>query len=222
MLYIGCAVSQKMRSTLEKLNIPYGVMPSNPSLPQPISSHPDMSAVTVREKTFSSGETAEFLGCTDTGEAFGKSYPYDVLFNGFVLCGRLFCYEKAFSKAALQFAKDNGIEVVNVKQGYAKCSTVVLGDTGIITADKGIAKTAKSICKVLLIDEGGIMLPPYEYGFIGGASFVLGDKVFFFGDIKKHKNADSISRFISECGYTAVSLSDESLCDFGGGVLIND
>lgn len=222
MLYIGCDVSQKMRETLEKLNIPYSVMPSNPSLPHPINSHPDMSAVTVCEKTFSSGGLAEFFGCTDTGEAFGKSYPYDVLFNGFVLCGKLFCHKKTFSKAVLQFAEDNGIEVINVKQGYAKCSTIVLGNTGIITADKGIADLAKSLCKVLLTDEGGILLPPYDYGFIGGASFVLGDKVFFFGDIKKHKNADIITNFISECGYTSVSLSDEPLCDFGGGISIND
>ena len=35
-----------------------------------------------------------------------------------------------------------GYEIINVKQGYAKCSICVVSDNAIITADKGIAKAA--------------------------------------------------------------------------------
>ncbi len=222
MLYIGSGVSEKMRDTLRKMNIPFAVMPDNPDLASPLASHPDMSAVRVCGRMFSTGKAAEFFDCTDTGESFGECYPDDVLFNGFTLCGKLFCYEKAFSRAVIEFAKGNGVDTANVKQGYAKCSTLVLGDNGIITADKGIANAAKPFCRVLLIECGGISLPPYEYGFIGGASFIIGDKVFFFGDVSGHKNAKEILNFISDCGFSAVSLSDEPLCDCGGGILTDE
>ena len=222
MLYIGSGVTHKMRETLENKNIPFAVMRDNPSLPLPLASHPDMSAVNVCGKTFSAGEMAKFFGCADTGESFGESYPRDVLFNGFTLCGKLFCNEKGFSDVVADFARKNGIEVINVKQGYAKCSTLVLGDKGIITADVGIAEAAKPFCKVLLIESGGIALPPYEYGFIGGASLVLENEVFFFGDLSGHKNHNEILSFIEDCGFSAISLSDEPLTDCGGGIFSNE
>lgn len=222
MLYIGSSVSEKCRSTLKKLNIAFTVMPDNPALPSPLCSHPDMSAIDICGRLFSAMEMARFFGCCDTRESFGNKYPRDVLFNGFTICNRLFCNEKSFSKAVIEFAKENCIKTVNVNQGYAKCSCVVLGNAGIITADRSIANAAKDICNVLLISEGGILLPPYDYGFIGGASFVLGSAVYFFGDIGKHKDCKEIIDFISECGFTAISLSDEPLSDCGGAIWKND
>ena len=222
MLYIGSLVSDKCLETLKKLNIPFTVMPDNLSLPSPLCSHPDMSAVKVCGKLFSSGDIAKFLNCSDTCEPFGERYPSDVLFNGFTLCGRLFCNVKAFSKSVIAFAQKSGVETVNVKQGYAKCSTLVLDDSGIITADTSIANAAKEFCKVLKISEGGILLPPYDYGFIGGASAVIDSTVYFFGDIASHKNFNEILDFISECGFTAISLSDEPLFDCGGGIWIDE
>ena len=67
-----------------------------------------------------------------------------------------------------------------------------------------------------MICQGGITLPPYEYGFIGGSSGVYGKKIYFFGDITRHKDADKILKAINDEGYTAVSLSDEELTDLGG------
>lgn len=220
MLLIGSSVTEKQRSSLAKLNIPFSVLPDEPSLPKPLASHPDMRAITVGGKTFSCGETAKILGCTDTGEVFGATYPADVLFNGFVLGKRLFCNRKAFSKVVQSYAPECGMEIVDVRQGYAKCSTLVLGDTQIITADRGIAKAAAPFCNVLLIREGDILLPPYTHGFIGGASFVLDHTVYFFGNIDTHTDAASIKTHLKENGYTAVSLSDEPLSDCGGAIWI--
>ena len=222
MLYIGSAVSDKCRKALKKLNIPFTIIPQNASLPSPVCTHPDMSAVKICGRLFSSGDMAKFFGAADTGEAFGDRYPYDVIFNGFEFCENLVCNENTFSKAVLQFAKDNGLRVINVKQGYAKCSTLVLGTKGVITADISIANALEKVCRVLLIEAGGILLVPYDYGFIGGASFTIGENVYFFGDISSHKNCDRILEFISECGFNAISLSDEPLFDCGGGIWIDE
>ncbi len=219
MLYIGSTVSEKQKDTLEKLHVPFSVLPPEPSLALPLGAHPDILAVTVCGRTFSAGKTAKVLGCTDTGETFGKAYPKDVLFNGFTLGNRLFCNKKAFSKVVQAYALACGMEIVDVRQGYAKCSTLVLGDKQIITADRGIAKAAEPFCEVLCIREGGISLAPYAYGFIGGASFILENTVYFFGNIDTHTDAASIRACIEKNGYRAVSLSDEPLCDCGGAII---
>lgn len=220
MLYIGTTVSQKQRDTLEKLHVPFSVLAAEPSLAMPLGAHPDMLAATVGGRTFSAGATAAALGCTDTNERFGKVYPADVLFNGFTLGNRLFCNRKAFSEVVQAYAAERGMEIIDVRQGYAKCSTLVLSDTQIITADRGIANAAAPFCDILLIREGGITLAPYAYGFIGGASFVLDGTVYFFGDLNTHTDAASIRTCIEKNGCKAVSLSDEPLCDCGGAIII--
>lgn len=220
MLYIGSTVTAKQKETLLKLHIPFSVLQEEPTLSMPLAAHPDVRAITVGGVTFSAGKTAAWLGCTDTQESFGSLYPQDVLFNGFVLGNRLFCNTKAFSPAVQTHALQSGMETVHVRQGYAGCSTLVLGDRQIITADRGIAEAAKPFCKVLLISEGGILLPPYKYGFIGGASFVLNGTVYFFGDPDTHKDAASIKACIEKNGYKAVSLSNEPLRDCGSAIWI--
>ena len=78
----------------------------------------------------------------------------------------------------------------------------------------------KNGVNVTLISNGGISLPPYDYGFIGGASGVIGKNVFFFGDISKHPDCKKICSAIENAGYTPVSLSDEELTDLGGIIAI--
>ena len=220
MLWIGSSVSQKQRDTLTKLNIPFTVLADEPSLPAPLASHPDMRAITVGNKTFSAGESAKMLGCTDTGEAYGKVYPSDALFNGFTLENRLVCNPKSFSEVVLRYAKSIGMEILPVRQGYAKCSTLLLDEGHAITADRGIAKALAPYCEVLSVCEGGVLLPPYAYGFLGGASFTLENTVYFFGNLQTHPDGEAIYTYMKGNGFAAVSLSDEPLTDCGGALWI--
>ena len=74
--------------------------------------------------------------------------------------------------------------------------------------------------RVTLISKGGISLPPYDYGFIGGASGVVGRKIYFFGDLNSHPDSAVIRKAIEEEGFIPVSLSDERLRDLGGMILL--
>ena len=99
----------------------------------------------------------------------------------------------------LSFAEKRGLKICKTKQGYHACTTLALTKNSAITADEGIKKalTAEGI-DVTLIENGDISLPPYEYGFIGGASFFDNNTLFTFGDVKKHKNGNDriISVFV--------------------------
>ena len=87
----------------------------------------------------------------------------------------------------------------------------------MICADRGLERSfSANGIDVALIENGGIALPPYEYGFIGGATGVFGNKVYFIGDYKRHPSAEIIENALSSEGYTPISLSDEPLFDLGG------
>ena len=69
--------------------------------------------------------------------------------------------------------------------------------------------------KVTKIQNGAIALPPYEYGFIGGAAGVFKDKVYFSGNVERHPDGKRIIDAITGEGFVPISLSDEPLADVG-------
>jgi hypothetical protein len=92
-----------------------------------------------------------------------------------------------------------------------------LDEENAITADEGIYRALREISvNALLIKPGHISLPPYSYGFIGGASGVDTDKVFFLGDFSSHPDKEKMQDFIENLGMKIISLSDEPLMDLGG------
>ncbi|SFE74875.1 DUF6873 family GME fold protein [Peptostreptococcus sp. D1] len=109
------------------------------------------------------------------------------------------------------------LKVINVKQGYANCSILAIDERSFITADNGIyKKLIEEELDVLKISSGGISLFDMDYGFIGGASAVYKDDVFFFGDLDKHPECARIKEFITERGKKIISLGKEKLVDYGG------
>ena len=132
----------------------------------------------------------------------------------------MYCLSFKYGGSLYLFANENGLTIIHTNQGYPACTTLAFGNSAI-TADPGMAKVLRNEgVNVLQITEGHIALPPHEYGFIGGASVVIGNKVCFYGDIKRHPDGEAIISFIGESGFEAMSLSDEPLVDFGGGIVL--
>lgn len=106
------------------------------------------------------------------GEIFSSVYPNDIKLNALLLGGHLFARLDAVSPALCRYAETAvRLKLTDVRQGYARCSTAQVAPNAIITADRGIVDAAHSAgIEALLISPGGIALPGYDYGFIGGAS----------------------------------------------------
>ncbi len=150
------------------------------------------------------------------GNAPTSPYPADV-----PLCIRrvgesaLVANEKYTAKEVLRYAKENGFEIINVKQGYAACTCLSIG--GLISSDRGIlGKVSEKGIRTLEIRPGSILLEGFDQGFIGGASGFDGKKIHFLGDLDLHPDAESIRHFASEFGIECVSLSKLPLEDIGG------
>lgn len=146
-----------------------------------------------------------------------SKYPFDIAFNAIAAGNHLYTNEKHTSAEIIKAANSEGLSISSVKQGYAACSTLLLRDSHVITADVSLAKKFRENgLEVILISNGSISLPPYDYGFIGGASGVFEDTVYFAGDIESHPDRYAILNAVSKCKMKHISLSKEKLCDIGG------
>jgi len=221
-------LSLPCRASLEERGFTLLPLPPFPRLSPPVALHPDMLLLKVGERLFCHEEyyaiakdeiqnilKVSGLSLCLTDDAVSDDYPHDVslnlVFTGNLLIGK----SDTASKKVKDYAASGRIPLLSVKQGYAKCSSVVLEDA-IITADTGMEAAAKGAgLDTLLISSGGVTLPPYPYGFLGGASGVCGKTVFFCGSINSHPDGAKITAFCHSHGYDIVSLSHESLFDVG-------
>lgn len=111
-----------------------------------------------------------------------------------------------------------GVELVNVKQGYAKCSVSIVDKHAIITSDAGIARAAeKNGVEALLIEsENNILLPGLNYGFIGGSSGLADSHIWMLsGNVRKLKSFSKIIQFLKNRNIGITSLTDEDVVDIG-------
>jgi hypothetical protein len=134
---------------------------------------------------------------------FGKNvprggYPDTSCYNA-VKIGKFFFHNLTCTDTVLLDALNKyTIKQIHVSQGYTRCSTVPVGDTGLITSDLGIARAAaKEGFDVLCISKGDILLPGEKYGFLGGASGIMPDgSIVFLGDITLHPDVEKIKVFL--------------------------
>ncbi len=194
----------------------------------PVSAHPDMlmffgdklichsEYFKIAENEIKSIANAKGVEIELSREPISKKYPSDVLFNALELGNNILCREGSVSEHIKKYAKRLGKGIVNVKQGYTKCSVCKVSDNAIITSDKNIANTAKSLgISVLEIDSSGVILNGYNCGFIGGASGNDGKNTYFCGNIRLHSNGTEIVDFCNKHGAPTISLSDQQLYDVG-------
>lgn len=195
-------------------------LPSEPSLPGPVSAHADMlmfGNIVQKDYYERNRELFDGFDIILAGESFDCKYPKDVLLNAFAVGDTLFGRLESLSVKI----KESYPDAVNLRQGYAKCSTLLFGDNAI-TADRGIADALiNNGLNVLLITPGHIALPGYDYGFIGGASFVYKNVVYFFGNLEDHPDFFKIQSFIEDAGYLPAYDIDYPLTDFGGAIILD-
>lgn len=143
-----------------------------------------------------------------------KEYPRDVALNAFTFKNYFIHNLKCTDKVLLDYYKNSGYEMIDIKQGYAKCSCLVTEDF-IITSDGGIYDSLKDFIPIYKINHGEIKLENFNYGFIGGASGTLGKKIFFTGDLSHHSSYEEILKIIKKYDYEIEILSKDPIEDFG-------
>ena len=180
---------------------------------EPERRHADMQLLNINDRVFTQN---------DCKSKVGQRYPENVRLNCLYFGKKLYGKLNAVDPAVLDFCAENGIETVNINQGYARCSTFVITQNAAITADKSLEKALKNNgAEVLLISPGHIRLEGFDYGFIGGAGFTDNGTAYFFGNLAQHPDYERIKLF---CKKQHVKIEivchEEPLTDIGGVVVM--
>ena len=205
-------------------------LPRNPQLPVAVSAHPDLSVFFAPDAVYTTTEYATLAKdelnavCvaigrplrTVTGEC-GSTYPQDVLLDALPLGGLLFCLPHA---TAPELTAHPAYRVVPVRQGYAKCAALPVGNQALASADPSLLHAAeRNGLEILSLGAGGIRLPGYDSGFIGGtASFAPyggTDTVFFCGNLAGYSDGDRLKRFLIAHGLKFWDLPMFPMTDIG-------
>lgn len=146
-----------------------------------------------------------------------RNYPGNIAYNVLRLGNQVFHSIKYTDPELLKAFENEHLKLINVRQGYTKCSVCILDGNTIITSDRKLTEMAGANgIDSLLIEPGGIELKGLDYGFIGGSSGLLGLKLIAFsGNIESLENADKIDDFLASKGISKVDLSPEKMVDYG-------
>lgn len=200
------------------------VCPSSNLLYEAVCGHPDMllsitdSGIIVHQNM--SNEFIQDLlslnyNVYKSSSVLQNKYPYNICLNSLSI-GNLFVHLINFTDAnLLSLVKDK--KLVNVKQGYTKCSTCIVNNHAAITSDVSIAKALNiEGVEVLLLPPGDILLPGLNCGFIGGATGLLSDNVLaFYGHLDHYLYGKEVLKFLNKHKVEPVFLRNGKLIDRG-------
>ena len=147
----------------------------------------------------------------------GKSYPMDIAYNVGRI-GNFAIHNLKYMDEKLRFyLKKEGLEFIDIKQGYTKCSMAIVDENSIITSDYPIYKKLKNLgFNLLLIKPGYIKLEGHIYGFVGGTCGNLSkEEIIFSGKFVDHPEREKILYFIEKRNKKIIWLTNDNIQDIG-------
>lgn len=188
-----------------------------------VQNHADLSVFHAGSGVlFCSQSVADAVRCLSPKETHivpvGGKYPNDCALNIAWLINDAFGLEQGSAMLVRNHLFGKGVKWHPVQQGYANCSVCPVGPSAAITDDPSIyASAVKAGLDVLFVKKGDVRLPGHDYGFIGGASAMIGPKrIVFFGDLSTHCDCERIKAFLFDHKCTYRDLPGVPLTDIGG------
>ncbi len=214
---LGVRYAEALRGPLAALGVAVLPLPENPAVDARLASHADLELLHLGGPRFAA---AAGLDMPRELPVF-NTVPVDICDSALNCCavGRFwFCCLRTAALIPADY------EPVCVRQRYTRCSTCVVDERSLITADRGIAAAAaRHGLDALLISPGHIRLDGYDTGFIGGASFKLApDRLAFTGSLETHPDGAAIRRFLSARDVEPVFLTAGELWDIGSAIPLQE
>lgn len=222
------AISESAGESIKKLNdlgIETIKIKSSPYLPQPVNSHADLQLLHITDNIVFSQKEHSFEGLENKNFNIryintkpGDKYPDDVKLNCAIIGNKIICNKKTVAREILEYAESACLTVINVNQGYSRCSICVVDENSIITDDESIFAAAQNFFNnTLYVSKNSIRLKGYNYGFIGGCSGKIDkNKIAFNGRIDSHTDYNKIIDFTAKHGVEIIELNNYVLTDIGG------
>jgi len=198
-----------------------------PELYEAVDGHPDMLMLHIgRNRIILAPNVYEAMAPILAKKGFavtkgatwlGRNYPGNIAYNVLIVGDVAFHNIKYTDAEVIKALEKENLEILNVSQGYTKCSVCVLDSRTIITSDQKLSRIAERYgIESFLIKSGGIELKGLNYGFIGGASGLLSKKqIAFTGSLESLEDSRELIDFINSKGFEIITLGERSLVDYG-------
>ena len=221
---VSSQISKESEYTLNSLGVELVKIPETDKLYDAIKAHPDIRLCHLgRNNILAEPDTKRFIeqnfpdanictGCNING-----SYPGDIAYNTAIMGEFVICNKANTDINILNYAKEHGMTVIDVRQGYTKCNMAIIAKNAVITSDKGIYDTLRFFpIDVLIVEDNSILLKNLNHGFLGGATGKIApDKLTVNGNINYHKYKDEITKFAYKYNVEIISLNNEQIEDIG-------
>lgn len=222
-----CAISGSYPQipALERLGFEVLRVPPNRSVHTPVSDHADIQLCSIDGTVFVAKEQPE-LACALRLRGYRVRmlrqklrgiYPGDCLLACAVVGHYALLHPGAVAPKVQEYVQQQGYQIVPVRQGYARCAVLPVGADMVITADPGIAAALRRVgIEPMQIRPGGISLPGYDTGFIGGCGGMPDPHTLIVsGDLRQHPDYKQIHTVLQRRRITLYCLPGP-LTDVGG------
>ena len=147
----------------------------------------------------------------------GSNYPSDSAYNVGIVGKKCFLNKSVCDEHLYEILISEGYEIINVNQGYTKCSICPVDEKSFITGDKGIAAAGENAgLDVLLISNDNIFLQGYKNGFFGGSAGMCSkDELLINGDINTLPDYSRIKKFLQKRSIRIKSIKEGEVTDIG-------
>lgn len=220
-----------LKNVFDELAIKVVSVAENKFLDAPISKHADILANYVGKSIFLVDENQVEL-CSFIKNNDGKSvvienikspYPNDCLLNFADIGDYIICNKSILSEQIVKYLPQK--EIIDVKQGYSKCSVCICKQNTVITDDVSIYNALLQYDNInsLLVKKGSVSINKYNYGFIGGCCGLIDKNLLLFnGDLSTHTDFDKIEKFLYDNSVKYIDIKGKPLTDIGSIIPITE
>lgn len=213
-----------LKKAFDDLSIEVVNVIENPFLDTPVSCHADILGIYVGKSTFLADkhqiELCKFIednnGKSVIIENIKSPYPTDCLLNFADIGDYIICNKSILTDEIVeQLSKKT---IIDVKQGYSKCSVCICSRNTIITDDISVYNAVLQYDNInsLLIEKGSVNIDKYDYGFIGGCCGLIDKNLLLFnGDLSLHSDFDKIKNFLYDNDINYIDIKGKPLTDIG-------
>lgn len=225
--FVDYRISNIEKTSLESFGLSIVEVPPHNSLYKAIDGHVDIqlnildkkSKKVIIQKDISPNFKKKLsdlnVNFIESNRSLKYSYPNNIFLNALIL-ENYFIHNLKYTDENL-ISSQTSKKLINVKQGYTKCSCLPVSEKSLITSDVGIYNTLINYnFDILLLPPGDIILEGLDYGFIGGSGGLISkDKMAFFGNLKSYMYGEKVLNFLNKYGVSPIYLKDGKLQDRG-------
>lgn len=228
LVLIDGRINAEAEDSLRKLGVECIKTQRHPKLPEEVAYHPDMMFCHLgdRDIVYAPETGAQSLlelrrygfNLIEGKTSLIETYPHDIAYNAAIIGRHAFHDFRYTDSVLLNILKGKGIELVNIKQGYSRCSISILNTDAVITSDKGISKAmfGHSVSALTVEPDVNIKLGNFKNGFIGGCTGKIDScKLVFTGNAEKLASFGLISDYMKKNKIKHISLGSGNVLDMG-------